>query len=102
MAILILAAIALIGAVYLVASTLRQQRRPLAEAISTVEQYLRKPRHDTGRYEVELGQARPLSEHMVKDIAKARGLRFTGQGVRHSNTTLEFAPAAERAEDADR
>lgn len=102
MGILILGSFTFTLAVWLVIGIVRGRRRPLADAIRSVEKELSKLHHDSGRYAVELVHARPLSAHMVKEIGLSRGLRYAGEGSRHNNTTVEFAPAIEPAEDADR
>lgn len=77
-------------AAYLVVSHLRLHRRDLDKAVAYVVSSLGSPRQDNHLSEVVLIHALPLSDHMVKDIAHARGYRFVAQTSRHSNAALQF------------
>lgn len=76
---------------YFVVSHIRRNRRDLGQAIDYVARSLSSPRHDTRLVEVELVHARPLSDHMVRDIAESRGHKFVERGYRHSNATMKFS-----------
>lgn len=78
-------------AIWLIVSRIRLRRRPVQDAIDYVIRSLNSPRTDN-HSEVVLKRAIPLSDHMVKDIADARGYRFVTEISRYSNDTLVFAP----------
>lgn len=78
-----------IVATYMVVWKVILHRRDLDQAIDYVVKTLNSPRNDKVS-EIILGQASPLSDHMVKDIADSRGFRFIKEGSRHSNTVLQF------------
>ncbi|RRO18170.1 hypothetical protein EIL87_07950 [Saccharopolyspora rhizosphaerae] len=50
-----------------------------------------------GQVEVTVWRAHPLSDHMIKELAKREGFRFTGEVSRYGSLMLRFVRTAKKA-----
>lgn len=98
MAALILGPIFLVLAVVLAVSHIRVRRQTAEQAVTRVRRALQGKRNAKGCVELARWGMRPLSDHMIKDVALADGCAFRGTRVLPGSgmTALEFVPPTQR------
>ena len=65
-------------AIWVVWSRIRDRHRRLDTAVEYVRKSL--PKNATGDPVVILAKAHPLSDHMIKEVARAQGFEYAGPG----------------------
>ncbi|MEW2501641.1 hypothetical protein AB0878_14280 [Amycolatopsis sp. NPDC047767] len=91
------ASVVALVALSLLVDRLRRRTQRLGKAVEQVHRELAKLRPGSETALVAVWSAHPLSDHMIKELATARGYRCVGERMTYNGARgLEFKPPQQR------